>query len=379
FNTLDDSGAADWLWHQCATYDELSEEQRQLLTDLGITTEVARSALDHARTAPKRPAATPAPDVEDKDGNAGRAASPAALPGRRRTRRATEPKRPREPRRHLGHRPDLRPRFETALAHARAYAAEHGHLAAPRDTRDDGYPLGWWLFSQRNRAKQRARAGLPPSPHLTELAAIDPWWNPPWDLHWQRNYYRARNHVEAGRPFNPAARIPAPSTVLGSWITRACLQYDQLHPGQQHLLNAIGITAQTAGHWRPGPRPRSHAEALAHARTWAADHGHLCPAIKTVRDGFPLGKWLDSQRQLAKKRSSPSPTQQALATIDPWWNPPWPILWQRAYQQARTHPRHPTTRHWVQKQQRGWLLLHPDQQHLLVTDAPTGGLFGFRY
>ncbi|MEV6796576.1 helicase associated domain-containing protein [Streptomyces sp. NPDC051320] len=370
FNALDDAGAADWLWRQCATYDELRPEQQQLLTDIGITADVARSAREHARTTPPRPAAAPAPQT-DKPSPAGRGADPAASTHRRRTRRAAEPKRPREPRSRLGHRPDLMPGFETALAHARAYAAEHGHLAAPRDTRHDGYPLGWWLFSQRNRAKQRARDRLPPSPHLTELTAIDLWWNPPWKTEWQRNYYRARNHIEAGEPYDPVARIPAPSTVLGSWTTRACLTYHQLHPDQQHLLNAIGITAQTAGQWPPSPRPRPHAEALHHARTWAIEHGHLCPPIKTVRNGFPLGKWLDSQRQLAKKRASPSPTQRMLAMIDPWWNPPWPILWQRTYQQARADHRHPTTRHWLQNQQRGWLLLHPHQQHLLVSIGMT--------
>ncbi|MGW0191499.1 helicase associated domain-containing protein [Streptomyces sp. NPDC003362] len=253
------------------------------------------------------------------------------------------------------------------MAHARAWHAEHGHLAVPRDTRHDGYPLGMWLFSQRNRAKQRARAGMPPSPHLTELAAIDPWWNPPWNAEWHRNYHRILNHIAAGKPFDPAARIPAPSTVLGTWITRACLQYHQLHPGQQRLLNAIGITAQTAGYWPPSPRPRPHAEALSYARTWAAEHGHLCPAIRTVHDGFPLGQWLDSQRQLAKKRSSPSPTQQALAAIDPWWNPPWPILWQRAYHHAHIHRHTPAIRQWLQRQRRTWPLLHPDQQHLLTT------------
>ncbi|QIK10953.1 helicase [Streptomyces sp. ID38640] len=352
-----DAAAARWLRAQCRAYDQLHPDQQQLLADIGITTEVARTAREHAHATLK----TPVTPVQ-----AARAGTPAAPTGQRRTRRAAEPQRPRERRNRLGHRPDLRPGFETALAHARAWHAEHGHLAAHRGTRHDDYPLGMWLFSQRNRAKQRARAGLPPSPHLTELAAIDLWWNPPWDLHWQRNYYRVLNHIKTGEPFDPVARVPAPSTVLGSWITRACLQYDQLHPDQQHLLNAISITAQTAEQWPPSPRPRPHAEALTHARAWASEHGHLCPPIKTVHDGFPLGEWLNRQRELAKKRSSPSPTQQALATIDPWWNPPWPILWQRAYHHAHTHPRHPTARSWLQNQRRGWLLLHPDQHHLLT-------------
>ncbi|MFJ1610447.1 helicase associated domain-containing protein [Streptomyces sp. NPDC088253] len=334
-NGFTDLDTARWLRRQCSTYDQLAPEQQRLLTDIGITANVARTALQHACTAPKTPAAAPAPGTKDKTSQARRAADPATPTGPRHARRTAERKRPRQPRSRLGHRPDLRPGFETALAHARTWHAEHGHLAVPRDTRHDGYPLGMWLFSQRNRAKQRARASLPPSPHLSELTAIDPWWNPPWDLHWQRNYYRARDHIEAGKPFDPAARIPAPSTVLGTWVTRACLRYHLLHPDQQQLLAALGITAQTAGHWPPSPRPRPHTEALQHARVWAAGHGHLCPPIKTVHNGFPLGQWLDSQRQLAKKRSSPSPTQQTLTTIDPWWNPPWDILWQRAWCQYR--------------------------------------------
>ncbi|WP_328430729.1 helicase associated domain-containing protein [Streptomyces sp. NBC_00443] len=167
FNDLDD-GTADWLWRQCATHDELHPEQRQLLTDIGITTEVARTAQDHAHTAPKTSAVPRVPNMDDTASRARRTADPAAPTGRRHDRRAAEPKRPRSPHSRLGHRPDLRPGFETALAHARAWHAEHGHLAAPRDTRHDGHPLGMWLFSQRNRAKQRARAGMPPSPHLTE-------------------------------------------------------------------------------------------------------------------------------------------------------------------------------------------------------------------
>ncbi|MFJ9795906.1 Helicase associated domain protein [Streptomyces sp. NPDC101145] len=365
FNDLDDSGAGRWLWHQCSSYDELHDEQQRLLAEIGITAEVARTARDHARTAPKRPAVTLAAGVEDKAGNAGRAAGPAAPRGRRRTRRAAEQERPREPGSRLGHRPDLRPGFETALAHARAWHAEYGHLAAPRDTLHDRYPLGWWLFSQRNRAKDRARRGLPPSPHLTELVAIDSWWNPPWDLHWQRNYYRARDHIKAGRPFDPAGLVPSPGTVLGSWISRACLQYDQLHPGQQHLLTLIGITPEVAD--ARTRRAYPWRTAVEHAKAFAGTHGHLAVPHDTLHEGFCLGRWLIKQRYRANKTSPSFPAARALTAIDPWWNPPWGMVWQRAYHHARTHPRHPAARRWLHNQQRGWPLLHPHQQHLLTT------------
>jgi hypothetical protein len=361
FIDLDDSLSARWLRRQCSTYDELSEEQQQLLAGIGITTEVARAARDHARTAPKRPAA----DVEDKTSQAKRAADPATPTGPRRTRRAAEPKRPREPRSRLGHRPDLRPGFETAMAHARAWHAEHDHLAVPRDTLHDDYPLGAWLFSQRNRAKQRARAGMPPSPHLRELAAIDPWWNPPWDLHWQRNYYRARDHVEAGCPFDPARLVPSPGTVLGSWISRACLQYDQLHPDQQQLLALIGVTPEVA-HARTR-RAYPWRTAVEHATAFAETHGHLAMPHDTLHEGFSLGRWLIKQRYRANKTSPSFPAARALTAIDPWWNPPWGMIWQRAYHHARTQPHTPAARRWTQSQRRSWLLLHPHQQHLLTT------------
>ncbi|WP_244204172.1 helicase associated domain-containing protein [Streptomyces africanus] len=276
---------------------------------------------------------------------------------------ATAPKPLATPRSRLGHRPDLIPGFERALTHARAYAAEHGHLAAPRDTHHNGFRLGWWLFSQRNRAKQRARDRLPPSPHLQHLAAIDPWWNPPWDLHWQRNYHRARKHVETGQPFDPAALIPSPGTALGSWITRACLNYHHLHPGQQQLLAGLGITAEAA-HARTR-RAYPWRTAVEHARTFAETHGHLAVPRDTTHNGFPLGQWLNKQRYRTR-RTGPTPAAHALTSIDPWWNPPRGMVWQHAYQRARTNPHTPASRRWIQKQRRGWLLLHPLQQHLLT-------------
>ncbi|MFD3880119.1 helicase associated domain-containing protein [Streptomyces microflavus] len=364
FSDLDDSGAADWLWRQSATYDELSEEQQQLLTDIGITTEVARTAVKPARTAPKAPAVTTDPEMKDKTSHARGATDPAAPTGPRRARHAAEPKRPREPGSRLGHRPDLKAGFETAMTHARAWHAEHGHLAAPRDTRHDDYPLGMWLLSQRNRAKQRARDGLPPSPHLTELAAIDSWWNPPWDLHWQRNYYRARDHVEAGRPFDPARLVPSPGTVMGSWIGRACLQYDQFHPGQQQLLTLIGITPEVAR--ARTRRAQPWRTAVEHAKAFAETHGHLAVPHDTLHEGFALGRWLNKQRYRIRQKGT-TPAAHALTAIDPWWNPPWGITWQRAYHHARTQPHTPTTRRWIHKQRRLWALLHPDQQYLLTT------------
>ncbi|MEU6102749.1 helicase associated domain-containing protein [Streptomyces flaveolus] len=135
----------------------------------------------------------------------------------------------RQPR--LGQRADQRARFETALAHARSWADTHGHLAVPVTARHDGFALGAWLVSQRSLAGTRARQGKTPSPHLKELAAIDPWWNPPWDLQWQRSYHRAHAQARAHDPV-PAAR---------RWLREQRRSWPLLHPGQQRLLTTAGL------------------------------------------------------------------------------------------------------------------------------------------
>jgi hypothetical protein len=86
----------------------------------------------------------------------------------------------------------------------------------------------------------------------------------------------------------------------------------------------------------------------------------------TLHEGFALGRWLNKQRYRIRQKGT-TPAAHALTAIDPWWNPPWGITWQRAYHHARTQPHTPTTRRWIQKQRRAWPLLHPDQQHLLTT------------
>ncbi|MCF2131089.1 helicase associated domain-containing protein [Strepomyces sp. STD 3.1] len=102
-------------------------------------------------------------------------------------------------------------------------------------------------------------------------------------------------------------------------------------------------------------------------------------AYSTVHDGFPLGRWLNDQRQQARREATPNARHQALTTIDPWWNPPWDLAWQRAYTRARATQTRPTglpadVRSWIRAQHAAWPHLRPQQQQLL-TDlgiAPTG-------
>ncbi|MEU9992838.1 hypothetical protein AB0E10_39850 [Streptomyces sp. NPDC048045] len=91
--------------------------------------------------------------------------------------------------------------FTAGLAHARTYAAQHGHLAT----------------------------------HI------------PWSVKWQRSYYRARGHVRRHGPLNASDGFPDTHVLTGEWLYLQCTDYSSLHPEQRRLLADIGLTAQAAG------------------------------------------------------------------------------------------------------------------------------------
>ncbi|MFE9459516.1 helicase associated domain-containing protein [Streptomyces californicus] len=129
--------------------------------------------------------------------------------------------------------------------------------------------------------------------------------------------------------------------------------------------NAAGQRRRTSRVYPPSP-------GLDHARAYALTHGHLSPSAGTHHDGFPLARWLVETRRKARQGQLAPITSQALTAIAPWWNPPWPSVWQRAYHQARKQhdagqDHSPTLQRWTEQQRTRWNTLHPQQHHLLTT------------
>lgn len=118
-----------------------------------------------------------------------------------------------------------------------AYHAAHGHLAIPTAA-----PGGAFLAEQRSLA---ARGPLD-AHRAADLADIDPHWQLPHGPDWHRKYHLIRHHLQAGN--DPAAlhldtRIG--SVKAGRWLHRQLTHWDNLHPDQQTLLAAIGLTPDT--------------------------------------------------------------------------------------------------------------------------------------
>ncbi|MGF1430018.1 Helicase associated domain protein [Kitasatospora sp. LaBMicrA B282] len=80
---------------------------------------------------------------------------------------------------------------------------------------------------------------------------------------------------------------------------------------------------------------------LAWARVWAAEHaGSLAAPARASIGGFAIGQWLAVQRAAAAlppgaEGALDPARRRRLEQLDPWWNPGWPITWQRGYATAR--------------------------------------------
>ncbi|MER6386661.1 Helicase associated domain protein [Streptomyces sp. NPDC001250] len=231
-------------------------------------------------------------------------------------------------------------RLEARLADPRT----HRPTMPPED------PEAWLHFDRPTQAEEVALALS-----LRVLAPKSAEWRR--GLKAARRYHHTHDHLDVPQTYEDSTGYP-----LGRWLTwqRHLHTTGALDPARTQALERLGII------WRP--RQQAFDRGLAHAAAYAARHGHLAVPVETIHDDFALGRWLATQRtradQLTAERAA------ALTALDRWWNPSWPITWQRAYHDTRRSltdaKTAPEAGEWLQAQRAHALGLHPEQQRLLT-------------
>ncbi|MFF4148391.1 Helicase associated domain protein [Streptomyces sp. NPDC001698] len=219
--------------------------------------------------------------------------------------------------------------WEAKLAALRSYRQATGHLAPRQDALWDDpadgvkLPIGQHIANLRRKG---AKNGLGKDPEraakrAAQLTAIDPDWNCPWPLDWQR-HHRILTDLATDEPHG---RLPdiAPGVLfegddLGKWLARqreACT-WAQLSTEQQERLTTLGIKpleapspTPTAGRAAKGPSKAQQAfqRGLAALAQWVEREGAHRPvprrhAEKIAVDGetepvvIKLGVWTSNTR-----------------------------------------------------------------------------------
>ncbi|MER8225367.1 Helicase associated domain protein [Streptomyces sp. NPDC094143] len=138
--------------------------------------------------------------------------------------------------------------WETKLAALRSYRRAHGHLAPRQDAvwgeaECELVPVG------QHMANLRRKGGLGKDPERAahrakQLAAIDPDWNCPWPLNWQRHYRVLADLVDADGSLpeiQPGVLMDGDD--IGRWLQRQTQPgtWAQLSTEQQERLSGLGI------------------------------------------------------------------------------------------------------------------------------------------
>ncbi|GGR56071.1 DEAD/DEAH box helicase [Streptomyces roseolus] len=225
--------------------------------------------------------------------------------------------------------------WETNLAALRSYHRAHGHLAPRQDARwggtdRDSIAIGRLVANLRRPGalgKDPERAAA----RAARLAEIDPDWNCPWPLDWQRLY-----RVCAGLAADePDGRLPAiaPGVVfdgddLGAWLARQHRAWPGLAEEQRRRLALLGVAPperRAAAHPAPAPTAafargiRALAQFTAREGAGAAPaRGHVETLVVNGEEHLhKLGVWYANVRQ---RRARLTAAQRARLTAlgVPW-------------------------------------------------------------
>jgi hypothetical protein len=242
--------------------------------------------------------------------------------------------------------------WENKLAALRSYHRATGHLAPRQDAvwgeGEAMVPIG------QHMANLRRKGGLGKDPKRAEeraqqLATIDPDWNCPWPLNWQRHYRVLADLVDAdGHLPHIAPGVTFEGDDIGTWRWRQQEPgtWAQLLPEQRERLTALGVqgatlpvTAAAPAELRPalaaalkGPKKAgSKAEAafqrgLAALAQWVEKEGQRpVPRGAVVNievDGEPepvpvkLGVWLSNTKSRRDKLTTEQRTALAALGMD---------------------------------------------------------------
>ncbi|MER7321892.1 Helicase associated domain protein [Streptomyces albidoflavus] len=245
--------------------------------------------------------------------------------------------------------------WESKLAALRSYRRATGHLAPRQDAvwgeGEAMVPIG------QHMANLRRKGGLGKDPkraaeRAEQLAAIDPDWNCPWPLNWQRHYRVLADLVDADGvlPYiAPGLMFDGDDIGRWRWRQQEPGTWAKLMPEQRERLMVLGVqgaalsaAAAAPAALRPalaavlkGPRqPGSKAEqsfqrGLAALEQWVEEGQRPVPrgaVVDVVVDGetvpVKLGVWLSNTKSRRDKLSAEQ--RAALAVLGMEWAGPAP-------------------------------------------------------
>ncbi len=199
----------------------------------------------------------------------------------------------------------LTDRFETGVAHLRAYITRESHANVPLNhVTDDGFRLGTWVITRRSERK----AGTLTPVRIAELDALGMVWDT-LDAGYRAGVAHLRAYIaREGHADVPRSDVADDGFTLGTWVTtrRSERKAGTLTPVRIAELDALGVV------W--DPFDAGYRAGVDHLRAYIAREGHAdVPRSDVADDGYMLGGWVSRRRS---ERCAGTLTAVKIAELD---------------------------------------------------------------
>jgi hypothetical protein len=183
------------------------------------------------------------------------------------------------------------------------YIEREGHSRVQQNHIEDDFKLGVWVFNQRNNKEKLS------AERINQLNAVELSWDFLEDQ-WDEGF----SYLSKYKELNGHCLVPATYIVdefrLGGWVRIQRAKKDQLSELRLLRLNKLGfIWDPREDQWNKG---FSALEKFFHRE----GVGHV--PQKHIEDGFKLGVWVSSQRQVFKDKKLSSEKIKKLQNLSGW-------------------------------------------------------------
>ena len=218
--------------------------------------------------------------------------------------------------------------WEEGFRHLEKYVRQHGNALVSVSETIDGYRLGVWTETQR----QKHQKGTLAADYEHRLDALPGWI---WDARqeqWELGFRRLVEFIEQ----HGHALIPAKYVVdgyrLGSWVNlqRTCYMEGSLGQDRIELLEAVPG-------WTWDARADIWDEGFQRVKQYVAQHGDARVPSSSVVEGFKLGQWVSVQRVNFNKGKLTADRKSRLEEL-PGWS--WDVktdLWEEGFRRLQQH------------------------------------------
>jgi hypothetical protein len=212
------------------------------------------------------------------------------------------------------------------------YVARHGDARVPISYTVDGYRLGAWVNSQRDRHGK----GNLDERRRSRLQELPGWVWSPLDAQWDEGFKRLLVYVEAHGDARVPQSFKADGYDLGNWVSIQRGRYAEgtLNPDRRQRLEEL-----PAWTWNATDYNGAWEEGLRRLQKYIEHAGDSLVPQSYVVDGHKLGSWTTVQRHKHAKGTLDGEREHRLAALPGWFWDARAAEWEKGFRRLHEYVR----------------------------------------